>query len=333
MLRREFMTVVGRTALTWSFAARAQQTSKIKRIAFVSPSATIGDMVASNTRYRAWFEELRRLGYVEGQNLVVERYSAEGRTDNFAELARDVVNTNPDVIFVLSNILVLAFKTKTATIPIVAFVADPVASGIVSSIARPNGNITGIATDAGLEILGKRLGLLLEAIPKPSNLKYLASRETWEAFTGRLIQDEAKHLGVAVTGALLDGTIDEAQYRRLFTAMEQDRVDALMVSQETVNNTYGQLIVDLVARNRIPAIYTVRYFVMIGGLMAYGYDVSDSYRRAANVVGQILKGANPGDIPFYQATKYELVINVKTAKALGLDIPSSLLLRADEVIE
>ena len=308
-------------------------TTKMKRVAFVSPSDKIGDIVASNNRYRSWFEELRRLGYVERQNLVVERYSAEGRIDYFSQLARDVVNTHPDVILVQSNLLVLAFKAATASIPIVATAGDPVAAGIVSSIAHPGGNITGVAVDAGFELLGKRLGLLLEAIPKPLNAKYLASQGNWKAAAGRMVQDAAQHLGITISGALLDGTIDEAQYRSLFAAMEQDRVDALMVSPELVNFSNDQLLVDLAAKSRIPTIYAYRETVALGGLMAYAPDWADTLRRAANAVGQILKGAIPGDIPFYQATKFELIINVRTAKALGLDIPPSLLLRADEVIE
>lgn len=332
MRRREFIGLIsGAAALP--FTARAQQPTKMKRVAFVSPSNKIGDIVASNNRYRSWFEELRRLGYVERQNLVVERYSAEGRIDYFSQLARDVVNTRPDVIFVQSNLLVLAFKAATTTVPIVATAGDPVSAGIVSSIAHPGGNITGVAVDAGFELLGKRLGLLLEAIPKPLNAKYLASQGHWKTASGHMVQDAAKHLGITISGALLDGTIDEAQYRTVFAAMEHDHVDALMVSPELVNFNNDQLLVDLAAKSRIPTIYAYRETVALGGLMAYAPDWADTLRRAANAVGQILKGANPGDIPFYQATKFELVINVKTAKALGLEIPSSLLLRADEVIE
>ena len=148
-----------------------------------------------------------------------------------------------------------------------------------------------------------------------------------------MVQDAAKRLGITVTGALLDGTIDEAQYRSVFAAMEQDRVDALMVSPEQVNFTYDRLLVDLTAKSRIPAIYAYRETVALGGMMAYASDRADTLRQAANAVDQILKGANPGDIPFYQATKFELIINVKTARALGIEIPPSLLLRADEIIE
>jgi putative ABC transport system substrate-binding protein len=333
MRRREFISLVGGVGAL-PLAAWAQQSSKMKRIAMVHPAEKVGNMtITGRPGFRAFFEELHRLGYVEGQNLIVERYSAEGRTDYFSRLARDVVNTRPDVIFVQSNLLVLAFKAATASIPTVVTTGDPVPSGIVSSIARPGGNITGVAVDAGVELLGKRLAILVEAIPKPLNAKYLASQENWKGAAGRVVQDVATHLGIRITGALLDGTIDEAQYRSVFAAMEQDRVDALMVSPELVNFSNDQLLVDLAAKSRIPTIYAYRETVALGGLMAYAPDWADILRRAANAVGQILEGANPGDIPFYQATKFELVINVKTARALGLEIPSSLLLRADEVIE
>jgi putative tryptophan/tyrosine transport system substrate-binding protein len=334
--RREFITLVGGAAATWPFGTRAQQPSKaMKRIALVGPSDKITDMVVTNPNvYGALFNELSRLGYVEGHNVIVERYSANGQERYFDELARDVVSTHPDLIYVASTRLALAFKKHTATIPIVAVCADPVMAGLVSSLARPGGNITGVSVDAGLEIWGKRLGLLLEAIQKPSNVRMLASRVVWELpGYGGAIQGAAKQARISITGALLDGTIDESQYQRVFTAMEQDRVDALIVSDQPENITYRQLIVDLAARSKIPTIYPYRDHVALGGLMAYSVDLDDATRQAANMVGEILKGTNPADMPFYQPTKFQLVINVKTAKALGLEIPPALLLRADEVIE
>jgi putative tryptophan/tyrosine transport system substrate-binding protein len=332
MRRREFIGLIGGVA-AWPVAARAQQSTKVKRVAFVIPAGKASDVAPSSTLYRAFFEELNRLGYVQGQNLIIERYSGEGQVDHYSELARNVVSTNPDVIYALSNILVLAFKANTKTIPIVAYLGDPVASGIASSLAHPGGNITGVSADAGYEISGKRLGLLLEAIPKPSNVKELVSRKFFEAFRGITAPEVARRQGISVTEALLEGTIDEAEYRRVFAAMEQDHVDALLVSAESINFFYNQLIVDLAAKSRIPAIYAYRESVELGGLMAYSINLPDGYRRIADVIDQILKGANPGDIPFYQATNFELVINVKAAKALGIVVPPSLLLRADQVID
>jgi putative tryptophan/tyrosine transport system substrate-binding protein len=335
MRRREFVTLIGAAAATWPLGARAQQPSKTKkRMALVDPSDTIADMFVTNPIvYRALFEELSRLGYVEGHNLIVERYSANGQTDHFDELARDVVSTHPDVIRSASTRLALAFKKYTATIPIVAVCADPVTFGLVSSLARPGGNITGVSVDAGIEIWGKRLELLLEAIQKPSNVQFLASRDLWELAEGQMVRDAAKQARISVTVALLEGTIDDSQYRRVFAAMEQDRVDALMVSDQPEHRTRRQLIVNLAAKSQIPTIYPYRDYVALGGLMAYGFDLDDVIRQSANMVGEILKGANPADMPFYQPTKFQLVINVKAAKALGLEIPPALLLRADEVIE
>src|SRR5450755_1268547 len=335
MRRREFITLIGGAAATWPLEAQAQQSSKtMKRMALVSPSDKITDMFVTNPFiYGPLFKELSRLGYVEGDNLIVERYSANGQTDHFDELARVVVSTHPDVIRSSSTRLALAFKKSTATIPIVAVCADPVADGLVSSLARPGGNITGVSVDAGIEIWGKRLGLLLEVIQKPSNVQFLASRAVWEMAAGQVVRDAAKQARISVTVALLDGTIDESQYRRVFTAMEQDRVDALMVSDQPENRTHRQLIVNLAAKSQIPTSYPYREYVALGGLMAYFVDNDDVTRQTANMVGEILKGTNPADMPFYQPTKFQLVINLKTAKTLGLEIPPALLLRADEVIE
>jgi putative tryptophan/tyrosine transport system substrate-binding protein len=336
MRRREFITLIGGAAATWPLGARAQQPSKtMKRMALVSPSDKITDMFVTNPIYGPFFKELSRLGYVEGDNLIVERYSANGQSDHFDELARDVVSTHPDVIRTVSTRLALALKKYTATIPIVALCSDPVADGLVSSLARPGGNITGVSVDAGIEIWGKRLGLLLEAIQKPSNVQFLATRAVWESAEGQAVRDAAKQAGISVTAALLDDAIDESQYRRVFTAMEQDRVEALMISDQAENFTYRQLIVNLAAKSQIPTIYPYREHVALGGLMAYAVDIDDFdlTRQTADMVGEILKGTNPADMPFYQPTKFQLVINVNTAKALGLEIPPSLLLRADGVIE
>ena len=334
MQRRDFITLLGGAA-GWPLVARAQQPAKMKRIAFVHPSIDVVELSITSEYpgYRAFFKELNRLGYIEGQNLVVERYSGEGRTDHYAELARDVARTSPDVILVTSNVLAVIFKAATATIPLVTVTSNPVAFGLVPSLARPGGNITGVSTDGGSDIWGKRLGLLLEAIPKPSNVKWLGTRGSWELPEYDQMREAARHLGISVTGALLDGTIDDAQYRHVFAAMEQDRVDAVIVSPESAVVPHRQLIVELAAKSRIPAIYTQRYFVGPGGLMTYSADLAELYRQAADQVDKILGGANPGDIPIYQATRYEFIINLKTAKALGLELPATLIGRADEVIE
>ena len=306
----------------------------MKRIAVVFPSAKVSDIsVSGPPRYRAFFEELSRLGYVEGQNLGVERYSAEGRPERYAELTRDVVNTHPDLIFALSTRLSLDFKMATATIPIVTIMGDPIAMGLVASIARPGGNITGVTVSAGLELIGKRIEILVEAMPKLSTVGYLVSRPYWEDLRGAAAREAAKRAGISLKAAVLGSAFNEAEYRRVFRSMEQDRADALIVSDDAEHVTNRATIVELAAKGRIPTIYPFREFVEVGGLMAYSIDLADIYRRVANVIDKIVKGANPGDIPFYRPTKFELSINLKTAKALGLEMPAMLLARANEVIE
>jgi putative ABC transport system substrate-binding protein len=333
--RREFITLVGGAAATWPIAARAQQPAKMKQIAIVFPSAKVSEIsVSGSRRYRAFFEELNRLNYVEGQNLKVERYSGEGQPERYAELARHVVNTHPDLIFAVGAPLSLDFKMATATIPIVTVVGDPIALGLVKSIARPGGNITGITVTAGSELEGKRIELLVEVMPKLSTLSYLASRSFWEDArrTAAGAREAAKRANISLKAVLM-GVVNEPEYQRVFRSMEQDRADAFMVSEESEHVRYRATIVELAAKNRIPAIYPFREFVEVGGLMAYSIDLADMYRRVANSIDEILKGASPGDIPFYQPTKYELSINLKTAKALGFEMPAMLLARADKVIE
>jgi putative ABC transport system substrate-binding protein len=333
MQRREFITLFGGTVATWPLAARAQQPAKMKRIALVSSAGNVSAMsVSGRPNYRVFFEELSRLGYVEGQNLVVERYSGEGRPERYVELARDVVNTQPDLILAAGGRLSLDFKMATTTVPIVTMIIDPIAMGLVASIARPGGNITGVTIAGGLEIIGKRMGLLVEAMPKLSTVGYLASRPFWEDPRGAAVREAAKQAGISLSPVMLSA-FDEAEYQRVFRSMKQDRADAFMVSDEPEHTTYRATIVEWAAKDRIPAIYPVRDFFEAGGLMAYSPDLADIFRRVAYLIDKILKGANPGDIPFYQPTKFELSINLKTAKALGLEMPAMLLGRADEVIE
>ena len=294
MRRRDFITALG-TAATWPLAARAQQPTKMKRVAFVIPATKISDITVSGRPFfRAFFEELSRLGYVEGQNLGVERYSGEGRTERYAELARDVVNTHPDLILALGAHLSLDFKKATTTIPIVTLVIDPIALGLVASIARPGGNITGITIAGGLEIIGKRIGLLVEAMPKLSTVGYLATRPYWEDARGKAAREAAKRAGILLKATLLGSAFNEAEYQRVFMSMEQDRVSAFVVSEEPEHVTNRATIVELAAKGRIPSIYPFREFVEDGGLMAYSIDQVDMYRRVASLIGKILEAPIPG---------------------------------------
>jgi putative ABC transport system substrate-binding protein len=314
--------------------ARAQQPAKVHRIAIIAAAAPVTEITETSSLrlYRALFQELRRLGYVEGRNLIVERYSGEGRTEHYAEVARVVVTSKPDLILAPINIPgVQDLKAATATIPIVAITADPVGFGLVASLAHPGGNITGFSVDAGPEIATKHLELLKEAFPRASRVGVLGRRLPGPY--GKPLQEAAHSLGILLLGPRLEGTLQEAEYRRVFEAMAQEHADALYVSAEPENLANRRLIVELAEKNRLPTIYPYREYVEIGGLMAYAVDLVDLFTRAAGYIDQILKGVSPGDIPVAQPAKFEFVLNLKTAKALGLTVPPSLLIRADEVIE
>jgi putative tryptophan/tyrosine transport system substrate-binding protein len=316
--------------------AETQSAGKTYRIALVNPSRPVAEMTEEGARaYKAFFAELRRLGYVEGKNLMVDRRSAEGRIERQPEIVAEVIQLKPDVIVAISAPLVRSFKAATTTIPIVGTSADPVAGGIVTNLSRPGGNITGFSGTAGDEILGKQLELLSEAAPKALRVAVLTPRlETpVEARWHRVLDPAGERLGRTVIMALLDSPIREPEYRRVFAAMAAERVQALFVSDYVENLTNRRVIVELARKNHLPAIYAFREFVEDGGLVSYGVDIADVFRQVAGYVDRILKGANPGDLPYQLPTRFELVINLKTAKALGLTIPQSLLLRADQVIE
>jgi ABC-type uncharacterized transport system substrate-binding protein len=335
MRRRDFIaTIAGMAALP--LAARAQQPAKMKRIAMVHPSDRVADMVASYRRsYRGFFEELSRLGFVEGKTLVVERFSAGGQPGRFAQLARDVVDTHPDAILAIDGALGLAFKAATTTIPIVTNSGDPVALGLASNIARPGGNVTGASTNAGLEIWGKRIGLLKEALPRLSNACIIMQTlKGWEESTyGSAIRQAAKTAGVLLNAMTFDGKINEAEYQRAFAAFVQDRPDAFIVSEYSVHLTNRVTIVELIAKNRFPAMYPFKEFVEVGGLMSYSTDLEELGRSAGHQMGQILNGTNPGEIPYSLVAHYELALNLKTAKSLGIEFPATLLGIADFIIE
>jgi putative ABC transport system substrate-binding protein len=278
--------------------------------------------------WRAFFEELRRLGHVEGRDLIIERYSAEGHFSRYTDLARDVVSLNADVIFLTGNLLARTFRSWTGTTPIVATMTDPLGTGMVRSLARPGEYLTGVSEDAGIEIWGKRLQLLKEAVPSMAKLAYVGVQLTRMGATRQAVESAAQRLGLSVIGVSAEEP-SPAEYRRLLsTALAEQTPDAIAVTYG-----FGGEIVQLVAKQRLPAIYYSRGYVDIGGLMAYGADRVEMARQSAKDVHQILDGIKPGEIPIYQPTKFELVMNLRTANALGLTLPQSLLALADEVIE
>jgi putative tryptophan/tyrosine transport system substrate-binding protein len=280
-----------------------------------------------------FLEELRRLGYVEGTNLIIDLNSAEGRTDRYDDLVREVVSTHPDLIWCSGTSLARRFKAATSTIPIVTITGDPIRQGIVSNIARPGGNITGVSVDAGFEIWAKRLELLAQAVPKLVNVVFIGTQGAWENPGGRGMREGAQRLGISLVLAPLGSTINEAEYRRVFSSIQRDQVDGIMISEESENYPYRLLLVQLVQQIRIPAIYSFRDQAEAGGLMSYSWDIKSALRRNATQVAEILNGANPGDMPYVQEARFELVINLKTAKALGLEIPAGLVASANAVIE
>jgi len=333
MRRRVFLCVLSGATIAFPFGAHAQQAQKQHRIAFVH-SGIPADLLTETAGpfwVRRFYQTLRQLGDTEPGNLVVERYSAEGRSDRFAALAATVVGRNPDVIVANSNSLVKTFTMATATIPIVSITADPIAVGLVTSLAHPGGNLTGVSIDAGFEIVSKRLQILKEALPRATKVAYLLSNAGDERMMSSY-REAGQQLGMALTNNVL-AEVNDAQLRRAFAEMAQQQFDAALVDEGGSFLALRALIVELAEKHRLPMIYPYRDYVDLGGLITYAPDLGELAQRLANDVHQILNGAKAGDIPFYQPSKFQLLINLKAARMLDLNVPSSLLLRADEVIE
>ena len=335
MRRRDFMAALGGASLAWPIVAPAQQSRKQNRIAFVHSGIPAEQLTetAGPIWVRRFYEALRKLGDVEGDNLVVERYSAEGRTDHLAALAGTVVSRKPDVIVTNLHALVMAFTQATLDIPIVAIAGTSIWGRQGRSLARPGGNLTGVGINAGNEITGKRLEILKETIPSVTKVAYLASaRAAWEDDAGLSARQAGSRLGVAVSG-IFPTEFNETQIRRTFDAMMQQQFEAVLIDEGGGFLAQRALIVELAERHRLPICYPYRDYVDLGGLMAYAPDLSELAQRLADNVHQILNGAKPGDIPIYQPTRFQLVVNLKAANTLGLTVSPTLLARADEVIE
>jgi putative ABC transport system substrate-binding protein len=331
MDRREFIGTLAGGLLGAPLAAEAQQAAKIARIGYLAFNLAAGD-----PRIReAFLQGLRDLGYVEGRNLLIEYRDAAGKTERFPALAAELVALKVDVIVAGGGTLAaLAAKQATTTLPIVfAAVGNPVAEGLVTSLARPGGNVTGLSL-VQQELVGKSLELLKQAVPEVSRVALLLKPD---AMPDRAKKDRLNAADVAARALGVRLQVVEARgpedFDRAFSDMTRARAGALAVLATPVFDSERRRLVDLAAKNRLPTVYSYRSYVEAGGLMSYGPDLADSFRRAATYVDKILKGAKPGDLPVEQPTKFELVINLKTAKALGLTIPQSLLERADEVIQ
>ncbi len=334
MRRRAFNFALGGAALVSLSPARAQIASKTSRLAIVHPSHPVAGMTETGiAQYRAFFRELRRLGYAEGRNLSVDRWSAEGQAGRYLELARAALAKKPDVILAGGTGPVAALQASSQTTPIVGIMSDPVAAGLAFSLARPGGNVTGVAVDAGEAFHGKRLELLLDMVPTAHRVVYLLSADRSDLGVPVSVLDFAKHRRVALYTVRIEGVVPEPAYPRAFAAIAEERADALFVGTAPVHLTHRATIVALAAAARLPASYQWRDFVELGGLMSYAPSLPDLYGRCAGYVDRILKGANPAELPILQPEKFELAVNLKTAKALGLTVPESILARADEVIE
>jgi len=326
--RRTFIGTLVVSLLAAPLAAEAQQAAKVARIGYLA-----GNLTASPHLPEAFRQGLRDLGYVEGRNVVIEYRDAEGRPERFAALAAELVALKVDVIVAPNTPAALAAKQATRTLPIVfAVAADPVMSGLVTSLARPGADVTGLSILAP-ELVGKRLELLTQAVPGVSRVAVL-----WQpgGLGERTDKDMLKEADVAARALGVRLQVVEARgpedFDRAFTEMARARAGALTVLPSNMFTSERRRLVDLAAKNRLPAVYPWREFVEAGGFMAYGPNIADLFRRAATYVDKILKGAKPADLPVEQPTKFELVINLKTAKALGLTIPPSVLGRADEII-
>src|SRR5215831_14360554 len=336
MRRREFIAGTAATAFSFASRAHAQPSARspvTKRIAIFFPS----ELPKESRAAKAYFDELNKLGFVEGRNLIVERHSGPSqRIDRYRDIARQIVASHPDVIMPVAARMVREINALGTGIPMVAPTSDPVPYGLSSNLARPDRNFTGVVLDAGLEIWGKRVQLLLEAARKLTKVGWFIANpsppDPGKRSHTEYVREAAQRSGIKMALVVVGGKFDRAAYERTFDLMEKDGVDGLVVSDTPEHITYRQLIVDLAARFHVPAIYPLREFVEVGGLMAYGVDIVDVMRRVADMTGQVLGGTKPSDIPFYRATKYELVLNQKTATSLGLEFPPSLLAVADEVI-
>jgi putative ABC transport system substrate-binding protein len=327
MRRREFLTVLGGAA-AWPLAARAQPSP-----ALLLGVAFLGAESASTNRhcFDAFRQGMGEHGYVDGQNVTLMERWAEGRSERFPELMSELLGLKPNVILAVSVSAALAAKTATTTTPIVFIASDPLGSGLVPSLARPGANLTGFSLFLGDEFSSKWLELLKEAVPtasvvamiwnpvNPANARYVT-----------VLQAAAGKLGVA----LLSQPVSEPdQFDGAFASAVAARAQALVIFVDPLTVRYRDRIAALAMHNRLPAMYGFREFVDAGGLIAYGVNVPYLCRRAAVYVDKIVKGTNPAELPVEQPTRFELIINLKTAKALGLDVPPTLLARADEVIE
>jgi putative ABC transport system substrate-binding protein len=328
--RRHFLAASGVLfgAPLTPFAQQAQA----RRVALVFTTSPLSEMSGPEPKHpgaRKFLKTLREAGYGEG-NLIYEPRSARGNYALYPEIFEELLRLPVDVIVTIGEDMTLRARAATSTVPIVMAVGnDPVAAGLVRSLAHPGTNVTGVVVSPTPQVEAKRLELLKEALPSIARVAFLGLRTEWESPIGQSVRAAARKIGVALSSAENTPT----EYGAAFAAVIRDRADAVFVANSPVNFANRSTIVELGVKARLPCAYHAREFVTAGGFMSYGINVSDQFSRAALLVAKVLKGAKPADLPIEQPTKFELVVNVKAAKALGLAVPPSLLLRADDLIE
>jgi putative tryptophan/tyrosine transport system substrate-binding protein len=329
MQRREFITLLGGAAAAWPLAARAQQPDRVRRIGVLMGYAESDP--EGQRCIKAFLQGLQELGWAPGRNVQIEYRWGGADPDRIQTYATEIVGLKPDVILAQTALVLVPLQQETQTIPIVFMqVMDPVESGFVASMARPTGNLTGFAPFEA-SVTTKWLEMLKEISPSVIQVAVILNPDqSPNVVMLRAIEAVAPSLGVHLTVA---GVHDAADIERAVNALMRESNGGLIVLPNPIVFSHRELIITLAAQHHLPAVYPYRYFVADGGLMSYGADIVDQYRQAATYIDHILKGAKPADLPVQAPTKYELVINLTTAKALGLTVPPSLLTRADEVIE
>jgi len=329
MRRRELLAAL--LATSAASVLKAAEANKVHRLAVCAARLEW----ASRNVWATLFNRLPQIGFVEGKNLILDRYTTDGQPEHYGDVARKIVQAEPDVIALgFDHQLILRIAAETTTIPIVATFGDPVAAGIVKNMGRPERNITGVSLDAGIEMQGKHLEILLQAVPSASRIAYLSNRAEWEGAWGQSVRDAGRRLGVSIVGFPLEHSADEPEYRQAFESMGQQSINVLMANGFPPNLGHRDLILELAVEYRLPSITWWADLVERGqGFLSYAPDYPYYFRLWADEVGQALNGAVPADIPIQQATKLLLEINLKTAKTMGLDVSPSLLTRADRVIE
>jgi putative ABC transport system substrate-binding protein len=327
MRRREFIAVLGSTVVAWPLTARAQQSKKTPRLCFL----TFDPGTLETTRFKPFFQALRDLGYVDGQTITIDYLSANGQGERFPDLAADCVRLKADVIVVTTTPAAKAAKAATGSIPIVMYpLGDPVVTGLVASLNRPEGNVTGLTFMAS-GIAAKRLELLKEVVPKISRVLVLSYRV--DPISGPQLEElesAAASLGVKL---LIQDIQSADDIPAAFDAGAREGAEGVLTTAESIFAAQGKRVVQLALEHKLPGMYPYRLMVDAGGLMAFDSYTSSFQARTATYVDKVLKGTNPRDLPIERPTKFELIINMSTAKTLGLTIPSSLIVRADELIE